>query len=258
MTLVAANGDVIQTIAYQDSSPWPSAADGSGPSIEFVNLLGDPSSGANWRASSMTGGSPGWDGNPGLAGDYNKDNRVDGADFLAWQRSYGTRTPALVGADGSGNLLVDAPDLAVWSTHFGQTQAIAAAVTAPSSSSAWLVAEEDAPVMAAASYQLSTPAGLPFLAAVETTQRRFDAAFASFGADNGRSPRGRDAENDWSRHRFAKPAAKAPTFAHRSGNLQRFQERQAANDVDEATSECRDAALGLLADRLGSSRDDLA
>ena len=259
VTLVAANGDVIQTIEYSDRGTWPTSPDGTGPSLEFVSLQGDPSSGANWRASSMTGGSPGWDGNPGLAGDYNRDNRIDGSDFLAWQRTLGSRTPALVGADGSGNLLVDAPDLAVWSTHFGQTHAIAAAVTAPSSSSAWLVAEEDAKVMpAAASYQLSTPAGLPFLAAVETTQRRFDAAFASFGADNGRSPRGRDAESGWSRHRYAKLAEEAPTFAHRSGNLHRFHERQAANDVDEATSECRDAALGLLADCLGSSRDDLA
>ncbi|BBO34904.1 dockerin type I domain-containing protein [Lacipirellula parvula] len=58
----------------------------------------------------------------GLAGDYNGNGSVDGADFLAWQRSFGTAaTPAGSGADGNGNGSIDAGDLTVWKEHFGQT-----------------------------------------------------------------------------------------------------------------------------------------
>ena len=60
-----------------------------GPSYEPFAVTGDPSAPANWRASLMTGGSPGWDGAPGLAGDYNHDDIVDGADFLVWQQQLG-------------------------------------------------------------------------------------------------------------------------------------------------------------------------
>lgn len=260
VTLVAANGDVIQTIAYEDSSPWPSAADGGGPSIELVNLTGDPSSGSNWRASSMNGGSPGWDGNAGLAGDYNKDNRVDGADFLTWQRTLGTRTPALLGADGSGNLLVDAPDLTVWASNFGQTQTVVAAA-APFQVAALLAEEEEygdeAPVaILAASDRFATPTGLPFLAATETTGRRHDAAFADIETDDWRPNRGRDRENGGLNYRYFQQGESEP--AGRSGRRHRFSELVAANavDADGAAADCLDKALRLLADRYDA--DELA
>jgi prepilin-type N-terminal cleavage/methylation domain-containing protein len=58
----------------------------------------------------------------GLAGDYNLDGKVDGADFLAWQRGFGTTvSPAGSGADGDGNGTIDAGDLAIWKNHFGSS-----------------------------------------------------------------------------------------------------------------------------------------
>lgn len=139
-TIVLANvdGTPIQTIVYEDDGLWPTAPDGGGPSLEIIDPAGGPSDPANWRASPMNGGSPGWDGVPGTPGDYDANHVVDGNDFLLWQRNYGLKTPALLNGDGSGNLLVDGADLSVWSANYGSTSAvtlssthIAAAVTAP-------------------------------------------------------------------------------------------------------------------------------
>jgi hypothetical protein len=50
--------------------------------------------------------------------DFNNDGTVDGADFLVWQRGFGTGTNNLTGdANGSGG--VDGGDLAIWKTQFG-------------------------------------------------------------------------------------------------------------------------------------------
>ncbi|MEM8945801.1 MAG: hypothetical protein AAGD11_11515 [Planctomycetota bacterium] len=58
--------------------------------------------------------------NPGTSvGDYNDDLFVTGADFLQWQRDFGT---VAVGhaTDGDGSGAVDAGDLTVWQTNHGQ------------------------------------------------------------------------------------------------------------------------------------------
>ena len=59
--VLAAEGQVIAEIRYDDRDPWPTAADGGGFSLELVVLsrprnLSNP---ANWRASLEAGGSPG-------------------------------------------------------------------------------------------------------------------------------------------------------------------------------------------------------
>jgi ELWxxDGT repeat protein len=65
-----------------------------------------------------------------LPGDYDGNGQTDGNDFLVWQRQLGTKTPAELGADGNGNLLVDAGDLGVWSDHYGATPGISSALAA--------------------------------------------------------------------------------------------------------------------------------
>jgi hypothetical protein len=52
---------------------------------------------------------------PLIAGDYSNDAAVDGADFLTWQRSLGSKDPSSDG-DAGGN--VDAADLSIWKAHF--------------------------------------------------------------------------------------------------------------------------------------------
>lgn len=58
----------------------------------------------------------------GLAGDYDVDGDVDGADFVRWQRSLGTTAagPNYAPADGSLDGVVGAEDLAVWRSQHGR------------------------------------------------------------------------------------------------------------------------------------------
>ena len=56
--LLSPSGPVLD-FSYGTEAPWPTAADGFGPSLELVSLSGDFSSGTNWQASAEPGGTPG-------------------------------------------------------------------------------------------------------------------------------------------------------------------------------------------------------
>ena len=74
-------------------------------------------------------------------GDFNQDNVVDGADFLAWQRNFGVASNAtLAMGDGNRDKKVGSPDLDVWKFQFGESGAHHAIVAVPEASSALLVA----------------------------------------------------------------------------------------------------------------------
>jgi hypothetical protein len=74
-----------------------------------------------------------------LPGDFNGDDVVDGADFLAWQRSFGSTTE--LAADGSLNRAVDANDLAIWKQNFDRTwPAAGAAIATPEPAASLLFA----------------------------------------------------------------------------------------------------------------------
>ena len=50
--LIAADGEtIIDEVAYDDASPWPSSPDGNGPSLELINPSLDNSQVENWSAS---------------------------------------------------------------------------------------------------------------------------------------------------------------------------------------------------------------
>jgi hypothetical protein len=57
--LYAPDGTVIDSVQYSDSSPWPTGADGSGPSLELIDPSLDNTIGQNWLASAATNGTPG-------------------------------------------------------------------------------------------------------------------------------------------------------------------------------------------------------
>jgi hypothetical protein len=68
-------GNTIHDFEYDDVAPWPTTADGLGPSIEVLTT--DPALygyGENWRASAEIGGSPGY---LGLAFDSDGDGFAD-------------------------------------------------------------------------------------------------------------------------------------------------------------------------------------
>lgn len=52
-------GNIVAWVNYDDASPWPSAADGQGYSLELVSRDLDPNSVGSWRRSNATLGSPG-------------------------------------------------------------------------------------------------------------------------------------------------------------------------------------------------------
>lgn len=82
--------------------------------------------------------------------DFNDDGRVDGSDFLAWQRGFGISSSATkANGDADNNGAVNAADLAVWKTQFGTSGASTAATPAA------------APAMAPASATFTFPAITP-------------------------------------------------------------------------------------------------
>ena len=49
----------IDTVTFDDGSPWPTTPDGTGPSLELVDTASDNSLAASWTASDNDGGTPG-------------------------------------------------------------------------------------------------------------------------------------------------------------------------------------------------------
>ena len=59
--LVDSSGGTILDFTYHDAAPWPTQADGQGSSLEIVDSGLNYSDPANWRASAVSGGTPGRD-----------------------------------------------------------------------------------------------------------------------------------------------------------------------------------------------------
>lgn len=69
---------------------------------------------------------------PGSNADFNSDGRVDGADFLVWQRGLGlTSQTNKQNGDANGDGSVTAADFTVWKSQFGTTPGVAAAGAVP-------------------------------------------------------------------------------------------------------------------------------
>jgi len=73
------SGNTIDSVKYDDSSPWPTSPDGDGPSLELKDPSLDNNDGNNWAASSETYGTPG---EPNSA--YNDNNCTNNYDFEIW------------------------------------------------------------------------------------------------------------------------------------------------------------------------------
>ena len=67
--------------------------------------------------------------------DFDGNGRVDGNDFLAWQRGFGKLNPQLADGDANADGVVDANDLAAWKAQFGNPAPPAFVAFAPMSSS---------------------------------------------------------------------------------------------------------------------------
>lgn len=61
--------------------------------------------------------------------DFDSDGDVDGADFLAWQRGFGTANAGRADGNSDDDTDTDASDLAVWIVSYGQPQSLIAAAS---------------------------------------------------------------------------------------------------------------------------------
>gem|GEM_PF-4485077 len=60
LTLHDGSGSVVDRVAYDNSSPWPTPPDGDGPTLELKNPSTDNNDGSNWTYSYHSGGTPGY------------------------------------------------------------------------------------------------------------------------------------------------------------------------------------------------------
>jgi ELWxxDGT repeat protein len=113
------------------------------------------------------------------AGDYTDDGAVDGADFLAWQRSFGsTATPAGSGADGDGDGTVGRGDLDVWRDNYGLPES-SSPQGGVATTMAALVADEKLTTDAAAMTTMATNSPDAPADAAAARQRAREAIFAA-------------------------------------------------------------------------------
>ena len=60
LILINSDGDLANELTFENSSPFPSEPNGSGPSMELIDPDADNTLGINWQASTILGGTPGF------------------------------------------------------------------------------------------------------------------------------------------------------------------------------------------------------
>jgi len=166
---LAFNGGQVLTVALKIDSSNPALDAGSDDRLNETTVgidldgngtvTGSISSDA--RSESRFVDQPGVSSGPGVidlgafeafvpAADFDEDNDVDGFDFLAWQRGFGTESPLAAKSDGDADHDndVDSADLGFWQDQYGQVS-VGGSVAASSS------IEEAQPALASTSVQPS-------------------------------------------------------------------------------------------------------
>ncbi|MSU32423.1 MAG: hypothetical protein EXS25_07170, partial [Pedosphaera sp.] len=99
LTLSHNSGIEVFTLSYQDSKPWPSAADGSGASLQRIEFNQSASDTATWRTEPPT---------PGVPPDYSSYDSDGDSLPDAWERQFGTDPHQLdTDSDPDGDGLVN-------------------------------------------------------------------------------------------------------------------------------------------------------
>jgi hypothetical protein len=119
-------GALIAQVSYDDQSPWPTAADGSGHSLVAIDPAGGGASDpATWRASYDPLGTPA--SRDSMLGDLNGDDRVGLADLVLLRNNLGTAFATRETGDLNGDGAVTRADVAVLVKNLGRSAASPAA-----------------------------------------------------------------------------------------------------------------------------------
>ena len=89
LTVLAADGSVIESFRYNDRCSWPRSPDGDGPSLTRILPAGDPALPFSWRPSVADGGSPGTSDAIAFSGDPGADDDGDDLNALL-EHAFGT------------------------------------------------------------------------------------------------------------------------------------------------------------------------
>jgi hypothetical protein len=74
-------------------------------------------------------------------GDFNDDGTVDGADFLAWQRGFGTTSGGtLANGDANGDGAINGDDLTIWKNQYGTAQVAPTTASIPEPATLGMIA----------------------------------------------------------------------------------------------------------------------
>lgn len=118
--LTLATGDIlVDTLRYDELSPWPTSADAAGDSLNRYDATAYGNFATTWRADLPSPGAF----VAAATGDFDLDDDVDGFDFLAWQRGFGKSNALRSDGDSDGDGNVDASDLAAWVATYGLSAA---------------------------------------------------------------------------------------------------------------------------------------
>lgn len=146
LRLRAWDSSVIAEFAYDDNAPWPVAPDGNGPSLSLIapTARPDPADPRHWRASTVSGGTPGGTDARSFTGDPHGDDNGDGMANLCAHAfgpagpGPGARLPSLTVAHGRVVILVPmdpaAEDVDIqpeWSADLMTWEPVASAGSAP-------------------------------------------------------------------------------------------------------------------------------
>ncbi len=152
-------GTTIVNFGQDNGSDTPIVADINGDGFVDIGIIRDNGGQLTWEFALTTAGGGlssslaasaifGGTGDIPLIGqfdiippnaDFDEDDDVDGADFLAWQRGYLTGTTHSQG-DANGDGVVDHLDLGIWQGEFGGLSPHATTATVPEPSLLALVA----------------------------------------------------------------------------------------------------------------------
>ena len=119
VTLVSPHGVTLSRVSYTDRAPWDDRADGSGYSLEILDVRRDADDATNWRASQQLGGSPGRRLPVPKAGDVNLDGLVSFADFLILSANFGRMDAVWADGDFNNDGTVNFTDFLLLSANFG-------------------------------------------------------------------------------------------------------------------------------------------